>query len=101
MLKRFALMIAATAVLAIPTTERLRRSGTNADGVLPDELCHAVYPYHTQAAALRAGRRGVPDKLELVLSRGVIPGEILPEDLRTGGPVGPPVLVFCVGVGHV
>ena len=61
MLKRFALMIAATAVLAIPTTGAFAAPDTNAEGVLPDEFCHAVYPYHTQAALCGRGNGG-PDK---------------------------------------
>ena len=58
MLKRFALMIAATAVLAIPTTGAFAAQDTNANGVLPDEACHAVYPYHTQAALCGKGTGG-------------------------------------------
>ena len=61
MLKRFALMFAATAVLAIPTTSAFAAPDTNADGVLPPEACHAVYPYHTQAALCGRGNGG-PDK---------------------------------------
>jgi hypothetical protein len=61
MFKRFALMIAATAVLAIPTTGAFAAPDTKADGVLPDEACHAVYPYHTQAALCGRGIGG-PDK---------------------------------------
>jgi hypothetical protein len=61
MLKRFALMIAASAVLAIPTTGAFAAPDTNAEGVAPDEACHAVYPYHTQALLCGRGNGG-PDK---------------------------------------
>jgi hypothetical protein len=61
MLKRFALLFAATAVLTIPTTSAFAAPDTNADGVLPDEACHAVYPYHTQALLCGRGVGG-PDK---------------------------------------
>jgi hypothetical protein len=61
MLKRFALTIAATAVLAIPTTSAFAAPDTNAEGVLPDQGCHAVYPYHVQAALCGRGNGG-PDK---------------------------------------
>jgi hypothetical protein len=62
MLKRFALMFAATAVLAIPTTGAFAApADTNVDGVLPEEACHAVYPYHTQALLCGRGK-GRPDK---------------------------------------
>lgn len=57
MLKRFAFMFAATAVLAVPSTSALA-AGTNADGVLPAEACHAAYPYHTQAVLCGRGTGG-------------------------------------------
>ena len=58
MLKRFALMFAATAVLAIPTTGAFAAPSPAADGVLPDEACHAVYPYHTQPVLCGRGKGG-------------------------------------------
>jgi hypothetical protein len=49
MLKRFALMIAATAVLTIPATGSFADSSPKADGILPEQACHTAYPAHTQA----------------------------------------------------
>jgi hypothetical protein len=61
MLKRFALTFAAVAVFAIPTTGALATpADPNVDGVLPDQACHAVYPYHTQALLCGRGKGG-PD----------------------------------------
>ena len=58
MLKRFALMIAATAALAVPTTGAFAAQSPAADGVLPEEMCHAVYPYHTQPVLCGRGNGG-------------------------------------------
>jgi len=58
MLKRFAIMVAATAVLAIPTTSAFAAPRTNGDGVLPDDACHAAYPYPAQAALCGRGKGG-------------------------------------------
>jgi hypothetical protein len=58
MLKRFALLCAATAVLAIPTTNAVAAPKTNADGVLPDQACHAVYPEPLQPALCGRGTGG-------------------------------------------
>ena len=49
MLKRLVLLCAATAVLAIPTTDAFAAPRTNADGLLPAEACHAAYPQPAQA----------------------------------------------------
>ena len=57
MLKRVALTIAATAALAVPTVA-LASPASAADGVLPDEACHAVYPYHTQPVLCGRGKGG-------------------------------------------
>jgi hypothetical protein len=58
MLKRVALMLAASAVLAIPAAGVLAAPGTTADGVLPDDACHAVYPAHLQPALCGRGTGG-------------------------------------------
>ena len=60
MLKRFALIMFAAAAVLTPSTNALAAS-TEADGVLPAEGCHAVYPYHTQAVLCGRGNGG-PDK---------------------------------------
>ena len=49
MLKRFALMIAATAELTIPATGSFAASSPTADGILPEQACHTAFPAHTQA----------------------------------------------------
>jgi hypothetical protein len=53
MLKRFALMIAATAVLTIPAAGALA-----ADGILPEEACHTAIPAHAQATLCGRGAGG-------------------------------------------
>jgi hypothetical protein len=58
MLKRFALLLAATTTLAIPTTGAFAAPGTNADGVLPEEACLAAYPAHTQPLLCGRGPAG-------------------------------------------
>jgi hypothetical protein len=59
MLKRVALMFAATAVLAIPTTSAFAApSHTNADGILPDQACLALYPEALQPALCGKGNGG-------------------------------------------
>jgi hypothetical protein len=57
MLKRVALMFAATAVLAVPATTALA-SEAKADGVLPEEACLAVYPAAVQPALCGKGNGG-------------------------------------------
>ena len=57
MLKRVALMFAATAVLAVPATTALA-SDTKADGALPEEACLAVYPAAVQPALCGTGNGG-------------------------------------------
>ena len=58
MLKRFALLFAATTSLAIPTTGAFAASGTNADGALPEEACLAAYPAHLQPLLCGRGAGG-------------------------------------------
>jgi hypothetical protein len=58
MLKRFALMIAATAVLTIPATGSFAASSPQADGVLPEEACHTAYPAHLQPVLCGRGTGG-------------------------------------------
>jgi hypothetical protein len=60
MLKRFALMIAATAVLTVPSTAAFAAPSPNADGVLPEQACHAGYPAHAQPLLCGRGTGG-PD----------------------------------------
>ncbi len=57
MLKRVALMFAATAVLAVPTAGAFA-ADTKADGILPEEACHAVYPAPAQPALCGRGTGG-------------------------------------------
>ena len=57
MLKRVALMLAASAVLAVPVTTALA-SEAKADGILPDEACLAVYPAVLQPALCGKGNGG-------------------------------------------
>jgi hypothetical protein len=58
MLKRFALLFTATAALAVPATGAFAAPGPAADGVLPEEACHAVYPYHAQPLLCGRGTGG-------------------------------------------
>ncbi len=58
MLKRVAVMFAAGAVLAIPTTSGFAAADTRADGVLPDQACHAVYPAPVQPVLCGRGNGG-------------------------------------------
>lgn len=60
MLKRFALMVAATAVISIPSTGAFAAPETQADGVLPEQACHAAIPTHVQPALCGRGTGG-PD----------------------------------------
>jgi hypothetical protein len=55
MLKRFALMFAATAVLAIPASGALA-AGTNS--TLPEEACFSVYPAAVQPTLCGEGAGG-------------------------------------------
>ena len=57
-MKRVALMFAAIAVLAIPTTGAFAAPSTAADGVLPEQTCHAAYPAHLQSALCGRGKGG-------------------------------------------
>jgi hypothetical protein len=48
MLKRLVFMLAATAVVAMPTATAFAAPHTSADGILPDAACHAAYPEQFQ-----------------------------------------------------
>jgi len=54
MLKRTALLIAATAVLAIPASSAFAAPQRPA-GALPEELCFAAYPWPAQPALCGVG----------------------------------------------
>jgi hypothetical protein len=56
MLKRFALMVAATAVLAVPATSAF--AAPRANGALPEEACLAAYPAAVQPALCGQGNGG-------------------------------------------
>ena len=56
MLKRFALMVAATAVLAVPATSAFAAPHT--DGALPEEACLAASPAAVQPALCGQGNGG-------------------------------------------
>lgn len=58
MLKRLAVIFAATAVLAVPASSAFAAPKTSADGPLPDEACHAAYPAPTQALLCGRGEGG-------------------------------------------
>ena len=61
MLKRVALMFAATAVLAVPTASAFAAPAhTTADGILPEGACLAVYPEALQPTLCGRGNGG-PD----------------------------------------
>ena len=57
MLKRVALIFAATAALAVPATGA-SAADTTADGVLPEEACLAVYPAAVQPLLCGKGNGG-------------------------------------------
>jgi hypothetical protein len=61
MLKRFALMIAATAVLAVPASSAFGASAPRPTGALPEEACFAAYPAVVQPALCGTGN-GAPGK---------------------------------------
>ena len=65
MLKRFALMIAATAVLAIPASSAFGASAPRPNGALPEEACFAAMPDCCAARTVRAGQRGSRQGLNL------------------------------------
>ena len=56
MLKRFALMVAATAVLAVPATSAFGAPRPN--GTLPEDACFAAYPAAVQPALCGEGNGG-------------------------------------------
>jgi hypothetical protein len=55
--KRVAIMIAAAAALAVPTTTAFA-ADTKADGVLPEQACLAVYPAAVQPVLCGKGNGG-------------------------------------------
>lgn len=57
MLKRVALMFAATAALAVPATGAFA-ADTTADGVLPEAACLAIYPAAVQPVLCGKGNGG-------------------------------------------
>lgn len=60
MLKRFALMIAAVAVLAVPSTGAFAAAEPKADGVLPEEACTPAYPGAVQPLFCGRNHGGMP-----------------------------------------
>jgi hypothetical protein len=58
MLKRLVLMLAAAAALAVPTASAFAAPHTAADGILPDQACHAAYPEQVQPALCGRGVGG-------------------------------------------
>jgi hypothetical protein len=58
MVKRFALMFAAAALVTIPASSAFAAPHTNADGLLPDGACLAVYPPAVQPALCGRGTGG-------------------------------------------
>jgi hypothetical protein len=56
MLKRFALMVAATAVLAVPASSAFGAPAPN--GALPRDACFAAYPEAVQPALCGEGKGG-------------------------------------------
>jgi hypothetical protein len=58
MLKRFAVLLTAGAAVAGRATGAMAAPGPTADGILPEQACHAVYPYHTQPLLCGRGTGG-------------------------------------------
>jgi len=58
MLKRFALMFAATAVLTIPASSAFATQPPKTRGVLPEEACFSVYPAPAQPILCGQGTGG-------------------------------------------
>ena len=58
MLKRFALMVAATAVLAVPASSAFGAPAPKPNGALPPEACFAAYPAVLQPALCGEGNGG-------------------------------------------
>jgi hypothetical protein len=58
MLKRFALMVAATAVLAVPASSAFGAPAPRPSGALPEEACLAAYPAAVQPALCGQGNGG-------------------------------------------
>ena len=60
MLKRFALMSAAIAVVAIPASNAFAAPPPKTHGVLPPQACFAVYPAPLQSVLCGQGDGGKP-----------------------------------------
>jgi hypothetical protein len=58
MLKRVALMIAASAVVVIPASSAFATQPPKTHGVLPEEACFAVYPAPAQPILCGQGTGG-------------------------------------------
>ena len=58
MLKRFALMIAATAVLTVPASSAFGASAPRPSGAAPEEVCLAAYPQAVQPTLCGEGNGG-------------------------------------------
>ncbi|HKN49339.1 MAG TPA: hypothetical protein VJ010_03835 [Actinomycetota bacterium] len=58
MLKRFALMVAASAVLAIPASGAFASQPPKTHGVLPEQACFAAYPAPVQPILCGQGTGG-------------------------------------------
>jgi hypothetical protein len=60
MLKRFALMFAATAILAVPGSTAFAAQPPKASGVLPPQLCFAAFPAPLQPVLCGQGNGTKP-----------------------------------------
>jgi len=58
MLKRFAIMIAATAAVAVPASGAFASSPPKTHGALPPQACFAVYPAPLQPVLCGQGNGG-------------------------------------------
>ena len=58
MLKRFALMVAASAVLVVPASSAFASQPPKTHGVLPEQACFSVYPAPAQPILCGEGTGG-------------------------------------------
>ncbi len=58
MLKRFAILIAATAAVAVPASGAFASTPPRTNGVLPPQACFAVYPAPLQPVLCGQGNGG-------------------------------------------
>jgi hypothetical protein len=58
MLKRLVFMLAATAMVGVPTATAFAAPHTSGNGILPDQACHAAYPEQLQPALCGRGTGG-------------------------------------------